>query len=161
MLLLQRRSDKQMFIPANSIATTLSVANEDRVKAKPLHLLDEYSVRGADGELEFDNEVNNGDGEAVGDADNGEQTKSGASLTATSDDDKFNSSNSDMVRALKEVCNMFAPNFTDIQLPNEGNVIDVKVLGERTREHLNALYRSSILNSARNKALNIGTSGLL
>ena len=169
-----RRSDEQMFIPANSIATTVAVDNEDHVqqlKTKPLHLIDEYSVSNVDnGQYTVDNEVSNVDNgqytvnntdNEVSNVDNEQQTKSGASLTDASDDNKVNSSNSDIVSALKEVCSILAPDFTDIQLPNEGKVIDVKVLGERTREHLNALYRSSILNSARNKAINIGITNVV
>ena len=142
-MLLQRRSDEQMFIPANSIAHALShdVVHEDHVKSKPpLHSIDEDTA--SDGEHG-----------------NEQQTSASTSLTAILRDDENNkTANADIVDMLKEVCNMVPPDFTDIQLPNERNVIDVKLLGERTREHLNSLYRSSILNSARNKALHIGIS---
>lgn len=136
-----------MFIPANSVATSITAV--DNEETKPLHFIDEYSISNAfDNDTDRDNDVSS--------VDNEQRTNSGALLTATSQSDGNKSSNSDIVSALKEVCSMLAPNFTDIQLPNEGKVIDVKLLGERTREHLNSLYRSSILNSARNKALNIG-----
>ena len=152
-MLLQRRSDEQMFIPANSIATNVT-AVDNEPETKPLHFIDEYSVGNAvNNDIITDNEVSS--------VDNKQQTNSSALLTATSQPDGNNSSNTDIVSALKEVCNMLAPDFTDIQLPNEGKVIDVKLLGERTREHLNSLYRSSILNSARNKALNIGIANVV
>ena len=150
-MLLQRRSDEQMFIPANSIATSVTAVNNEQTK--PLHGFTDSVDNAIDNDTSTDNEVSS--------VDNEQQTNSGALLTATSQSGGNKSSNTDIVSALKEVCSMLAPDFTDIQLPNEGKVIDVKLLGERTREHLNSLYRSSILNSARNKALNIGIAMLL
>ena len=169
---LNRRSDDQMFVPTSSIATA-SLHNNDKanyVNNKPLYSTEEGRVGTNPDSLHSSEEVidanddNNCiqlktkplhpiDENSVSATDNRLKTTSSSSLIANLDDDNsITQVNSDIVSVLKEVCNMPTP---DIQLPNES---DMKVLGDKTREYLNNLYRSSILRGARNKPFNIGMS---
>lgn len=137
--------NEKMFIPANSMVTpavpaavhntTNNVTVVDQTQSKPSnsnHSIDEDNV--------CDTTINS------------EQQRTSTDI---SDEDNFNSkTNSDIASALKEVLNMDVPGLD--QLPTERKLTDIKVLGERTREHLNLLYHSTLLNSAKHKALKIG-----
>jgi len=167
------RSDDQMFVPTSSIATA-SLHNNNKanyVNNKPLYSTEEGRVGTNPDSLHSSEEVIDAsddsnciqqlktkplhpiDENSVSATDNRLKTASSSSLTANLDDDNSSTqANSEIVSVLKEVCNMPTP---DIQLPNES---DMKVLGDKTREYLNNLYRSSILRGAGNKPFNIGMS---
>lgn len=147
--MLLQSNDEQMFMPANSIATTVDDAADTLQpegyvkqfkKSKPLDSINEDTVSDAT----FSNE------QAI----NSKQQNT--SVTASSDDELSSNTNSDIAAALKEVLNMQVPNFSDTQMPSGRKLADMEVFGERTREHLNILYRSTILSSTRKKALKIG-----
>ena len=113
-------------------------------KSKPLTSINEDTV----------NDISVTDDDAL-------RTHRGTSLTVdtASDNESSKRTNSDIAVALKEILNMEVPDFTDVRIPSsvrERKYSDLEILGERTREHLNTLYRSTLLNSARNKAFKIG-----
>lgn len=149
--MLLQSNDEQMFMPTDSIATTVddvadTLQPEGYVKqfkkSKPLDSINEDTVSDAT----FSNE------QAI----NSKQQNT--SITASSDDELSSTSNtnSDIAAALKEVLNMQVPNFSDTQMPSGRKLADMEVFGERTHEHLNILYHSTILSSTRKKALKIG-----
>lgn len=79
---------------------------------------------------------------------NKQQTESSAMLTADGDSSSSEQlTNSDIATALKEVFNMVIPDFNDTQVPSEKTITDMEILGQKTRDRLNALYHSSFLSN--------------
>lgn len=177
-MLIAQRKNEQMFIPSDSIAavdnttilddppavddTTASVVD----KATGLHTMQPEESEGSHvQQLHKSKPLASINEDTVNDSsvteDDALQTHSGTSLTVAtaSDNESSKRTNSDIAVALKEILNMDVPDFTDVRIPSsvrERKYSDLEILGERSREHLNTLYRSTILSSARNRAFKIG-----
>jgi len=149
MLLQKNAHGEKMFIPANSIVSTTveddtahvtaqdAVDHVQQLKSKQLYSINEDTVT----------------------VSNQQQTDSSTTLMAASSDNDTSTSelvtNSDIASALKEVLNMVIPDINDTQVPGEKTITDMEVLGQKTRDRLNALYRSSLLSS-KSSAFKIG-----
>lgn len=136
--------EPNMFIPAaNNMAAVdddVMIQTEDHVqmlKSKQMHSIDENTV--SNFTTVSEQETNN-------------PTVMSSSAN-TNDNFSREQTNSDIANALKEVLNMVVPQFDDVQLPREKKITDIALLGQRTREHINTLYRSSLLT---NSAFKIG-----
>lgn len=146
-----------MFIPTSSIPTSAAATVNEPVTASMTQTVEDHVQQLKSKQLDSINEDTVSEPTAaISDELNS------TSVTAVSNDNSSGeqSTNSDIAIALKEVLNIVIPDvgFNDTQSPNEKRIINMEVLGQRTREHLNALYRSSLVNNSRNKALRIGNN---
>ena len=170
-MLIAQRKDEQLFTPSNSIATmdnAITMDNTTTLDAVVDNVTTLHTMQLAEGggshvqQLHTSKPLAAIDEDVVNDSITEDvlQTQSSTQLiVAVSDNESSKRTNSDITVALKEILNMDVPDFTSAQIPStvrERKFSELEILGDRTREHLNNLYRSNLLGSARNKAFKIG-----